>query len=209
VRGGRKGRWKREDGRWKREEGRGKQKKKLGEFFFLNPFDTGKDPFHAARGKAAEGFLQGLPGEMFVQKRPHLYPGLPAVDEIPAGEVGLDPAAVIKRHHGPHLGAIDLKKVVLVYHDNLAKSPKTTFCSAGYPPPFEGNSKGTAERHFRERKAKQSRLSPFDHTRLLRFPPGNNSPEGFLRNLKSYLTGHLGKFSKANRDFLISSSGIS
>jgi len=137
-----------EEGRWKMEDGRGKQKKKLGEFFLLDSFDTGKDPFHSARGKAAEGFLQGLPGEMFVQKRPHLYPGLPAVDEIPAGEVGLDPAAVIKRHHGSHLGAIDLKKVVLVYHDNLAKRPKTTFCSAGYPPPLEGNSKGTTSGIF-------------------------------------------------------------
>jgi len=137
---------KREDGRGEREDGsrRIKNKKRrenreerreggggLGEFFLLDSFDTGKDPFHSAWGKAAEGFLQGLSGEMFVQKRPHLYPGLPAVDEIPAGEVGLDPAAVIKRHHGSHLGTIDLKKVVFVYHDNLAKSPKTTFCSAG------------------------------------------------------------------------------
>jgi hypothetical protein len=42
------------------------------------------------------------------------------MDEIAAGKVGLDPAAVIKRQHGPHLGAIDFQKVVFVNHEFLA-----------------------------------------------------------------------------------------
>jgi Tat protein secretion system quality control protein TatD with DNase activity len=50
------------------------------------------------------------------------------MDEIAAGEVGLDPAAVIKSQHGPHLGAIDLQKVVFINHDNLAKSQKYRHC---------------------------------------------------------------------------------
>jgi hypothetical protein len=96
----------------------------LREFIFLNPFDTGKDPLHPALGQSAEGFLQGLLREVFLQERPHLHPGLPAIDEIAAGKVGLDPAAVVKSQHGPHLGAIDLQKIVFVNHENLAKFQK-------------------------------------------------------------------------------------
>jgi hypothetical protein len=88
--------------------------------FLLDPFDTGEDPFHSALGKTAKGFLKGLRGEVFLQKRPHLCPGFPAIDEISAGEVRLDPAAVIKSQHGPHLGAIDLQMVVFVNHEFLA-----------------------------------------------------------------------------------------
>jgi hypothetical protein len=108
------------------EEGRWKQKKKegrrfgLGEFILLNPVDTGKDPLHPALGRPAKGFLQGLRGEVFLQKRPHFHAGFPAIDEISAGKVGLDPAAVIKRHHGSHLGAINFQKIVLVNHEYLA-----------------------------------------------------------------------------------------
>jgi hypothetical protein len=133
-------------GRKKREE----RKKGVGlrEFFLLSSFDRGEDPIHSGLGKAAKGLLQGLPGEIFVQKRPYLYPGFPAMDEIAARKVGLDPAAVIKSQHGPHLGAIDFQKVVLVNHHYLAKNPKTTFCPAGdpalgrTPPPFDVNSSG-------------------------------------------------------------------
>jgi hypothetical protein len=105
---------------------------------FLNFFYAGKDPFHTTLGKPTKGFLQGLPGKVLIQKRPHLHPGLPAVDEITAGKAGLDPAAVIKGHHGPHLGAIDLQQVVLVNHRALAKSRLTCYPDSrsqptGYP----------------------------------------------------------------------------
>jgi hypothetical protein len=104
-----------------------KRKKKgfeLGEFFLWDSFDTGEDLFHSALGQPAEGFLQGLLREVFLQERPHLHPGLPAIDEITAGKVGLDPAAVVKSQHGPHLGAIDLQEIVFVNHDTLPISPK-------------------------------------------------------------------------------------
>jgi hypothetical protein len=96
----------------------------LGEFFLLDPFDTGKDPLHSAFGESAEGFLQGLRREVFLQERAHFHPVIPTIYEIAAGEGGLDPAAVIKCQHGPHLGAIDLQEVVFVNHENLAKSQK-------------------------------------------------------------------------------------
>jgi hypothetical protein len=135
------------DGRRKREEGSKRRKEtekrkkrvELGELFLLNPFNAGKDPFHSAFGQPAKGFLQDLRREVFFQKSPHFHAGFPAMDEIAAGKVGLDPAAVIKSQHGPHLGAIGLKMVVFLNHANLSKSQKDRHCERSEAISYYGN----------------------------------------------------------------------